>query len=195
MVGFRPNHSTVFAFLHLADKITQGFNLPCPPLCTSTTAIVLTKAFNMVNHTKLISALNLSPLSNNTKRIPYWELSIYLVRKNFTKYFYLLFRDIEPSQITTPLIQFCDVLRNFNLHYCNEHPGVYLSWNFKHRRVKAKAKYYCWLIFDFYLKIEYIFVLYIVFKNELLKCVVSGQSFYQHNQPCNLVIYIFVYPY
>ena len=42
----------------------------------------------MVNHTKLISALNLSPLSNNTKRIPYWELIIYLLKKQFTKYFY-----------------------------------------------------------------------------------------------------------
>ena len=34
---------------------------------TFTMAIDLTKAFDMINHTKLISVLTLSPLSNNTK--------------------------------------------------------------------------------------------------------------------------------
>ena len=72
--GFRSNHSTVSALLPLAHKVAQGFNQPCPPPRTLTMAIDLTKAFDMVNHTKLIRALSLSSLSNNTKR---W-LSAYL---------------------------------------------------------------------------------------------------------------------
>ena len=56
--GFRPNHYTVTALLPLAHKVAQGFNQPCPPLRTSIMAIDLTKAFDMVNHTKLIRALS-----------------------------------------------------------------------------------------------------------------------------------------
>ena len=41
-------------------------------------AIYLTKVFDMVNHTKLISTLTLFPLSNNTKR---W-LSAYVKRRS-----------------------------------------------------------------------------------------------------------------
>ena len=65
--GFRPNHSTVSALLPLAHKITQGFNQSRPPLHTLTKITNLTKAFVIVNHTKLIHALTLSYLSNNTK--------------------------------------------------------------------------------------------------------------------------------
>ena len=45
-----------------------------------TKTIDLTKAFDMVNHTKLISTLTLSSLSNNTKP---W-LSAYLKRRGLT---------------------------------------------------------------------------------------------------------------
>ena len=64
--GFRSNHSTVTALLPLAHKVAQGFDQPCPPPRTLTMAIDLTKAFDMINHTKLICALSLFSLSNNT---------------------------------------------------------------------------------------------------------------------------------
>ena len=66
--GFHFNQSTIGALLPLAHKVAQGLNQPCLLLCTLTKAIDLTKAFDMVNHTKLIRALSLSSLSNNTKR-------------------------------------------------------------------------------------------------------------------------------
>ena len=72
--GFRPNPYTVSTLLPLAHKIAQGFNQPRPPICTLTKTINLTKGLDMVNHTKVIRALTLSSLSNNTKR---W-LSAYL---------------------------------------------------------------------------------------------------------------------
>ena len=46
--------------IFLARKIAQGFNQPRLPLHTLTKTIDLTKAFDMVNHTKLIRALTLS---------------------------------------------------------------------------------------------------------------------------------------
>ena len=72
--------------LRLAHKIAQSFKHPRPPLRTLTKAIDLIKAFDMVNHTKLIFAFTLSSLSNNIRR---W-LSAYLkgrrssCRYNFT---------------------------------------------------------------------------------------------------------------
>ena len=65
--GFRPNNITISALLPLPDKIAQGFNQPCPPLRTLTKTIDLNKAFDIVNHNKLIRTLSLSSLSNNTK--------------------------------------------------------------------------------------------------------------------------------
>ena len=76
----------VTALLPLAHKVAQGFNQPCPSPRTLTMVVDLIKAFDMVNHTKLIRTLSLSSLSNNTKR---W-LSAYLTgrtascRYNFT---------------------------------------------------------------------------------------------------------------
>ena len=49
--------------------IHKGFNQPRSPLCTLIKTINLTKSFDMVNHTKLIRALTLSSLTNNTKRV------------------------------------------------------------------------------------------------------------------------------
>ena len=61
--GFRPIHSTVSTLLLFANKIAQDFNQPCPTL---TNTIYLTKAFDVVNQSKLIGTLTLSSLSNNT---------------------------------------------------------------------------------------------------------------------------------
>ena len=86
--GFRPSHSTITAFLPLAHKMAQDFNQPCPLLCTLTNAFDFTKAFDMVNHIKLISALTLSSLSNNTKcwLSTYLKESTYSCRYNLTLY-------------------------------------------------------------------------------------------------------------
>ena len=72
--GFRPNHSTTTALLPLTQHIARGFNQHLPPLRTLTMSIDFSKAFDMVNHTKLISSLINTPLRPNTVR---W-LSAYL---------------------------------------------------------------------------------------------------------------------
>ena len=82
--GFCPNHFTVSTLLPLAYKIAQSFNQSCPPLCILTKAIDPTKSYDMVNHTKLISALTLSPLTDNTKR---W-LSVYLKGRTASDRYY-----------------------------------------------------------------------------------------------------------
>ena len=103
--GFCPNHSTVSTLLPLAHKIAQGFNQPRPPLCTLTKTNDLTKAFDMVNHTKLIRALTLSSSSNNTKR---W-LTAYLKGRtagcwyNFTLSSFFHARVGVPQGIVHPL--------------------------------------------------------------------------------------------
>ena len=71
--GFRAAHSTTTALLPLVNQVAQGFNKTRPER-TTTMAIDLSKAFDMVNHTKLLSALNSSNLPHNTLR---W-LSAYL---------------------------------------------------------------------------------------------------------------------
>ena len=72
--GFRPNQSTTTTLLPFTHQITWGFNQRCPPYHTVTTSIDLSKAFDMVIHTKLISAPTPSPFRPNTK---HW-LSAYL---------------------------------------------------------------------------------------------------------------------
>ena len=72
--GFRPNHSTTTALLPLTHKVAQGFNQLCPPHRTVTMSIDFSKAFDMVPHTKLLSALSQTTLRHNTVR---W-LSAYL---------------------------------------------------------------------------------------------------------------------
>ena len=64
--GFRLNHFIVSALLPLAHRIACGFNEFCPPHHTLIMAIDFSKLFDMVNHTKLISTVILSSLSNNT---------------------------------------------------------------------------------------------------------------------------------
>jgi len=72
--GFRPAHSTTSALLHLSTAITNGFNHPKPALRTIAVALDLTKAFDSVDLTSLISRLASSTLPGWTCR---W-LSAYL---------------------------------------------------------------------------------------------------------------------
>ena len=56
--SFRKHRSTTSALLPLAHKMATGFNKPCPPpLRTVVMAIDLSKAFDTVGHTKLITAI------------------------------------------------------------------------------------------------------------------------------------------
>ena len=66
-MAFVPTTPPYSAFYLLYTKIAQGIYQRRLPLRTLTQTIDLTKAFDMVNHTKLIRVLTLSSLSNNTK--------------------------------------------------------------------------------------------------------------------------------
>ena len=72
--GFRSTRSTTSALLPLVQKVAEGFNQPKPPLRTVAMAIDFSKAFDTVNHTKLISSISSTSLPHNTVR---W-LSAYL---------------------------------------------------------------------------------------------------------------------
>ena len=72
--GYRSGRSTTTALLPLVHLVTRGFNHILPPLRTVTVSTDLSKAFDTVNHTKLISLLIDTPLADNTVR---W-LSAYL---------------------------------------------------------------------------------------------------------------------
>ena len=72
--GFRAQHSTVSALNELNQDISAGFNSKKPPARTILLQIDLSKAFDMVNHDKLIKDLNESSLPSFVKR---W-LSCYL---------------------------------------------------------------------------------------------------------------------
>ena len=66
--GFRSSHSTTTALLPLIHQVVHGFNQPRPPLHTVAVSIDLSKAFDTVNHNKLITSLQHSSLHNNTVR-------------------------------------------------------------------------------------------------------------------------------
>ena len=55
--GFKHKHSTVTALHQFTDHIVSGFNQKRPPLRTIAIAIDLSKAFDTINHTKLLSKL------------------------------------------------------------------------------------------------------------------------------------------
>ena len=81
--GFRQQRSTTSALLPLAQKVAEGFNQKTPPLRTVAMAIDFSKAFDTVNHTKLIDSISQTTLHSNTVR---W-LSTYLRgRSAFCKY-------------------------------------------------------------------------------------------------------------
>ena len=66
--GFRPLHSTTSALLPLTTAVADGFNGNCPPCRTVVMSLDLSKAFDLVDHTLLLSALNQSALDHNTVR-------------------------------------------------------------------------------------------------------------------------------
>ena len=72
--GFRKNHSTVSALHDFNVDVTNGFNKKRPPNRTILVQLDLSKAFDMVNHDKLLSDINNTTLPGATKR---W-LSTYL---------------------------------------------------------------------------------------------------------------------
>ena len=75
--GFRPKHSSTSALLQPTTDIATGFNQKKPPHRTVSVAVVLTAAFDTVNHTVLISKIGKSTypeatcpsLSNYIRRI------------------------------------------------------------------------------------------------------------------------------
>ena len=66
--GFRKSHSTVSALSDLNEAVIGGFNAPRPAPRTLLLQIDLSKAFDMVNHNKLIKDLNESDLPPVHKR-------------------------------------------------------------------------------------------------------------------------------
>ena len=66
--GFRAKHSTISALNILNLDIAAGFNKPKPPDRTVLLQIDLTKAFDMVSHSKLLDDLNNSTLPPSIKR-------------------------------------------------------------------------------------------------------------------------------
>ena len=66
--GFRRGRSTVTALLPLAQQVSVGFNQRRPPDRSLALALDFSRAFDTVPHSKLLSALNLSAMENNTIR-------------------------------------------------------------------------------------------------------------------------------
>ena len=91
--GFRPCRSTTTALLPLVQQIARGFNENRPPARTVTMSIDLSRAFDMVNLIKLISALIDSQLRHNTLR---W-LSAYLSGRMA----YCRYNDVTSPQLHT----------------------------------------------------------------------------------------------
>ena len=71
---FHKMRSIISALLPLAHKVAAGYNQSKLPFWTVVMAIDLSKAFDPVNHTKLIEAINATSLHHNIIR---W-LSAYL---------------------------------------------------------------------------------------------------------------------
>ena len=66
--GFRKNHSTVTALHDFNQDICRGFNQKVPPDRTVLVQIDLSKAFDMVNHDKLLKGLDETDLPPHMKR-------------------------------------------------------------------------------------------------------------------------------
>ena len=66
--GFRPKYSTISALNDLNQDINSGFNKSKPPHRTTLLQIDMSKAFDMVNHDKLITDINKSNLPEHLKR-------------------------------------------------------------------------------------------------------------------------------
>ena len=81
--GFRRQRSTISALLPLAHKVATGFNKSKPADRTVLMAIDFSKAFDTVNHTKLLQAVSNSTLPHNTVR---WLVSYLRGRSAFCRY-------------------------------------------------------------------------------------------------------------
>jgi hypothetical protein len=66
--GFRSKYSTISALNDLNQDISDGFNQKKPPSRTVLLQIDMSKAFDMVNHAKLLKDLNRSSLPPHIKR-------------------------------------------------------------------------------------------------------------------------------
>ena len=72
--GFRSDRSTTTALLPIVSDIAAGFNQRKPPMWTVLVSLDLSRAFDTVNHDKLLQKINATSIHNNVKR---W-LSAYL---------------------------------------------------------------------------------------------------------------------
>ena len=66
--GFRPGHSTTTALHPLVNQIATGLNQNYPIHRTVSMAVDFSKAFDVVNHTALLSDIASTPLKHNTIR-------------------------------------------------------------------------------------------------------------------------------
>ena len=105
--GFRKNHSTVSALHDFNVDVTNGFNKKRPPNRTILVQLDLSKAFDMVNHDKLLSDINNTTLPGATKR---W-LSTYLRGRqskvsfrDTTSKFWNLRTGVPKGAVTSPLL-------------------------------------------------------------------------------------------
>ena len=76
--GFRRQRSTVTALLPLVTKIARGFNEPKPATRTGLLSVDLSKAFDMVDHHRLLKKIGVTDLHSNLKR---WTISYLRDRK------------------------------------------------------------------------------------------------------------------
>jgi endonuclease/exonuclease/phosphatase (EEP) superfamily protein YafD len=81
--GFKKNHSTTTALHKLTNTITKGFNKVQPPKRTIAVAIDMSKAFDTVNHYKLLQKIRRTEIPNTVVKF----LANYLKgRKGYTIY-------------------------------------------------------------------------------------------------------------
>ena len=66
--GFKKNHSSVSALLPLATNVVRGFNAAKPAYRTGLLCVDLSKAFDVVDHHRLLKKIDASPLNSNLKR-------------------------------------------------------------------------------------------------------------------------------
>ena len=81
--GFKTQHSTTTALHQITNQISQGFNQPRPPMRTVLVSLDMSKAFDTVNHHKLLNKL----LQTTTAPIIIKFISNYIKgRKAYTTY-------------------------------------------------------------------------------------------------------------
>ena len=66
--GFKPRHSTVSALLPLSTNVARGFNEQKPAHRTGLLCVDLSKAFDVVDHHRLLKKIGFSDLNSNLKR-------------------------------------------------------------------------------------------------------------------------------